>query len=120
MNVPARLDVVLDDLGVGAALKHLVTDRRAVVIDFHPVSGFPIVVMIQEEWVDREDGECPSKPEHYQVLVLGKKKKRKKKRKKKKQKSVGCSGWRYVSEDMASWLVLHMGHDRSLDHIEDP
>ena len=116
MNVPARLDMVLGDIGVGAALKHLVTDRRAVVIDFHPDSGFPIVVMIREEWVDREDGESSSKPEHYQVLVLGEKKKRKKK----KQKVVGCSRCRFGSEEMSSWLVLHKGHDRLLDHVEDP
>jgi len=113
MNVPARLDAILDDVGVGAILKHLETDRRALVIDIDP-SGTLILVMIREEWIEREDGESASKPEHYKIFRLGEGKKGRKK------KIVGGSGWRFATEDMKSWLVLNTGHDRLLDHEEYP
>ena len=108
MSMPARLDMVLDEIGAGAILEHLETGRRALVIDIDS-RGMPILVRICEEWVEREDGKSASKPGHYEIFKLGEDRKGRKK-----------SERGFITEDMKLWLVLNAGHDRLLDHEEDP
>jgi hypothetical protein len=85
-ELPIRLDRALDDVGVGAVIKELETDQKAVIIDFRPVSGLPMVVGVTAEV--RASDDLPHKPEHYQVMEI---------------------------DDTHEWLLLTLGDDEILE-----
>lgn len=66
LDLPMRLDRALDNIGVGAMLKNLGDDRRALIIDFHPATGMPMVVQAK----DRKRDKVPTKPRHYELRPI--------------------------------------------------
>ena len=85
-TLPARLDKILGDVGVGAALRNLENGERALIIDFVPVSGMPMIVVARP----LQEDELPSTLRDYEIVGP------------------------LRDEDLHEWLVLTEGHDELL------
>ena len=82
LDLPCRLDRALDDIGVGAMLRNLEDDVRAIIIDWRLPGGIPIAVRVTEK--ARRMDKLPSRPGHYEVFII---------------------------RDFKEWIVLTPGHD---------
>ena len=70
-TLPARLDKVINEVGIGAVIKHIEDDRRrGVVIDF---IGIGPKVFIAEAIPKKLKGfKFPKKPKHYRITIIEK------------------------------------------------
>lgn len=93
MKLPARLDIVLDDLHCGAWVQHVETrGLHGWVIDFRPNDGAPIVAVAANRFRSDKNEKLPSKPKHYRAKV--------------------------IEERMEDWLVLANGPDEEFLLVE--
>ena len=65
-DLPMRLDKAIDEVGVGAMLKHIESNERALIIDFTADAGTPLIVQVKDP--NRE--KLPSKPKHYRISFV--------------------------------------------------
>jgi len=72
-TLPARLDKVIDDVGVGAVFKRLEDGAMGVFVDYcllrDPLSDCYVVAMVKKEF--REGDELPKGVEDYEFVEVG-------------------------------------------------
>ena len=64
MSLPMRLDAVLDDIGMGAVIRHQTGDFNAVIVEYVPSSDRLLAVKL--DW----DGSGKLKKKHYKVFSI--------------------------------------------------
>jgi hypothetical protein len=87
MDLPARLDCVLEEVSTGCMLKHARSERRALIVDFADKTGNPIVVFVRRKVMKGK--KIDAEASDYRVKELKESK-------------------------LNDWLVVTLGTDRSL------